>query len=305
MKAQFAALALFSVGCSQAFGALSVTQDLGVLSAGGHTFEGGIAQTGGNAGRYGTAGSNYTSGEFVVSFTLAQEMDAELQSVAFSGGDPDAFLLDSLDTIDDAGNPRASGWLAQAFLDGAIGSTRSFGRLGPGEYFISVEDWSGGPVSSVEYSLNLTDPPPPVPGDSPSNAISLGILGDEDTQLNFDTFGSATGDTELGLFASEAGLFFFSNDDAPSGGLQSSLSFTITEGTHYLAAGQYPTFFSDNFGATGPSGGGITLNHNGGSSSGTIGTIGALWFSFGIVPEPSSMSLLALAGLTLLRRRRS
>ena len=305
MKAQFAALALFSVGCSQAFGALSVTQDLGVLSAGGHTFEGGIAQTGGNAGRYGTAGSNYTSGEFVVSFTLAQEMDAELQSVAFSGGDPDAFLLDSLDTIDDAGNPRASGWLANAYLDGAIGSTQGFGTLGPGAYFISVEDWSGGPVSSAEYSLNLTDPAPPVPGDSPSNAISLGILGNEDTQLNFNTFGSATSDTELGFFASEAGLFFFSNDDAPSGGLQSSLSFTITEGTHYLAAGQYPTFFSDNFGATGPSGGGITLNHNGGSSSGTIGASGALWFSFGIVPEPSSMSLLALAGLTLLRRRRS
>ena len=291
------------MGCSQAFGALSVTQDLGVLSAGVHTFEGGIAETGGNAGRYGTAGSNYTSGEFVVSFTLAQEMEAALQSVAFSGGDPDAFLLDSLDTIDDAGNPRASGWLANAYLDGAIGSTQGFGTLGPGEYFISVEDWSGGPVISVEYSLNLTDPEPPVPGDSPGNALSLGVLGTEDTQLNFDTFGSATGDTELGLYSS-AGVLLLTNDDA-GGGFQSALSFTAQEGTYFVAGGQYNTFFSDNFGVTGPAGGEITLNHSGGSASGTIGTGGALWFSFGIVPEPSSMSLLALAGLTLLRRRRS
>ncbi|MEO1835636.1 MAG: PEP-CTERM sorting domain-containing protein [Akkermansiaceae bacterium] len=306
MKAQLVALALFTATCSQSFAALVVSQDLGVLGAGGHTFEGGIAQSGGagnNAEFYGTANQNYGSGELVISFTLEQQMETALQSISFSGGDPDAFLLGTTATTGVPGNLNATGWLAHAFLDGAIGSTAGFGVLAPGEYFISVEDWNGGPVTRVEYSLNLTVPPAPEPGDSPTDAISLGILGDEDTVINLDTFGSAIGDTELGIFDS-AGNFLLTNDDAPTGGFQSSLAFSAPEGTYFVAAGQYNTIFSGNFGASGPSGGEITLNHNGGSSSGTIGAGGALWFSFGVVPEPSSMSLLALAGLTLLRRRR-
>ena len=130
MKTKFSVLALLSLGCSQAFGALVVDLDLGVLDIGEHAFEGDIDQAEGFDDRaqfYGTATQRYTSGEFVVSFTLEQEVEASLQSVLFTFGDPDAFLLDSLDTSGTAGNFRAEGFRASAFLDGALGSSAAFG----------------------------------------------------------------------------------------------------------------------------------------------------------------------------------
>ncbi len=304
MKAKFSVLALLSLGCSQAFGALVVDLDLGILAPGGYTLEGDISGPGtGNAEVYGTATQTYTSGEFVFAFALEQESIVSLSSDFFASGDPDSFLLNSLET-DDEVSPEATGWLASAYLDGALGSTQSFGILDSGTYFLSVEDWGGGPVESFRYTLDIGDAAPEAGGESPADAIALGILGDEATVISLDTFGSATGDTELGIFDSE-GNFLLANDDAPTGGLQSSLAFTALEGTYFVAAGEWNTGFSNDFGATGPSGGLITLNHNNGSSTGTISESGALWFSFGIVPEPSSMSLIALAGLTFLRRRRS
>ena len=302
MKAKFSVLTLLTLGCSQAFGALVVDLDLGVLASGDYTLEGDISGSGtGNAEVYGTASQNYTSGEFVFAFAVEQQSVVSLSSDFFASGDPDAFLLNSLETDDEA-TPEATGWLASAFLDGTLGSTQPFGILDPGTYFLSVEEWGGGPVEIFRYILDIGELPP-AGGESPADAIALGILGDEATVISVDTFGSATGDTELGIFDSE-GNFLLANDDSPAGGLQSSLAFTAPEGTYFVAAGEWNTAFSNDFGATGPSGGIITLNHNNGSNTGTISESGALWFSFGIVPEPSSMSLIALAGLTFLRRRR-
>ncbi|RCL34111.1 MAG: PEP-CTERM sorting domain-containing protein [Verrucomicrobia bacterium] len=49
----------------------------------------------------------------------------------------------------------------------------------------------------------------------------------------------------------------------------------------------------------------VTLTVNGVDVDGVVEGTGAFWTSFNIVPEPSSLSLLAFAGLALLRRRRS
>lgn len=313
-------MALLSLGYSQAFGALVVDLDLGVLDIGEHEFEGDIGQSEGfddNAQFYGTANQRYTSGEFVVSFTIEQELQASLQSVLFTFGDPDAFLLNGLETSGDPGNSRAEGWIANAFLDGALGSSQDFGVLDAGQYFISVEDWNGGPVTTAAYSLNFTEVgfvAPPEPGDSLANAISLGVLGDESTVISLDTIGSAVSDTELGVYSVgedgslsilESGGGFVLNDDIGGGSLQSAVEFTAPEGDYVAIAGEWDTGFTLTGAVGGPIGGDITLNHNGGSSTGTIGESGLVFFSFAVVPEPSSMSLIALAGLTLLRRRRS
>ena len=318
MKSKLTALALFAIGCSQAPGALSVSLDLGVLDIGEYEFEGEILE--GNppfsdfAQLYGTATSTYSSGEFVVSFTIEQELQAALQSVLFTFGDPDAFLLNSVETsATDGGSIRADGWIASAFLDGALGTSEPLGVLQPGQYFISVEDFEGGPVTTARYSLNLTEVPTE-PGETQATAISLGILGDEASVITLDTFGSATADTELAVYAVDGngalsilqsdGAFVL-NDDANDATLQSAVSFTAPEGNYVAVVGEWDTtHFTDSV-IGGPVGGEITLNSAAGATTGTIGADGLLWYSFAVVPEPSSLSLIALGGLALLRRRRS
>jgi hypothetical protein len=305
MKASLSALALLSLGYSQAFGALVVNEDLGVLGLGTASLVGNTADGEDNAQGYtaaGTVAGGWAGSEWVFQFAIEQESLVSLTSNAVTG-DPDAFLLNSLETADNEGNQDATGALQTAYLDGVPPETASFGLLDAGTYFLSVESFGGDSSATFDYTLDIAAAPLPTFGDSPDNPIALGVLGDDSSLISLNTFGSATGDTELGLFDS-AGTLLLLNDDA-DGGLQSALEFTAPEGTYFVAAGEYNTGFSDGFNAAGPSGGEITLNHNGESSSGTIGPNGALWFSFAVVPEPSSMSLIALAGLTLLRRRRS
>ena len=142
----------------------------------------------------------------------------------------------------------------------------------------------------------------PDSGGSPETAASFGAVGVVGDLIDINTFLS-TNDTELGLF-SASGDLLGANDDTQ--GLLSQLVFEATsEGTYYIASGNYNSFFSPGFGATGPTGLPVTTTVNGVDASFVVGGTGAFWTSFDIVPEPSSLSLVAFAGLALLRRRRS
>ncbi|MBB06790.1 MAG: hypothetical protein CMN03_00795 [Roseibacillus sp.] len=316
MKTSLSALALLSLGYSQAFGALVVNEDLGVLGLGGVNLVGNTADGEDNAQSYtgflpqgGWAGS-----EWVFQFAIEQERVVSLTSNALTG-DPDTFLLNSLETVDNEGNQEATGGLLAAFLDGAPPETRDFGTLNPGTYFLSVEAFGGDSSATFDFTLDIAAAPLPTFGDSPDNPIALGVLGNDSSLISLDTFGSAIDDTELGVYSVgedgslsilESGGGFVLNDDAGDG-FQSAVEFTAPEGNYLAVAGAFNMlFFLDGIeGAGSQDGAEITLNHNGDSTTGATNNQGVAWFSFAVVPEPSSMSLIALAGLTLLRRRRS
>ena len=300
MKAQFIALAVLAAGYSQAFAALVVDLDLGLLDVGETSIAGQVtAGPAGNAIAYSSPFQNYSGGEVVFEFAIEQALEVSLTSSAFGdGGDPDAFLLNSLDVVEG----QASGFIATAYLDGALGSTQGFGLLDPGTYYLSVEDWAGG-APTFEYTLGINEFVVNTP-----TAADLGVIGDDASVIALDTFGSEVGDTELGIYDA-VGTLIGLNDDAGGGTFQSAIAFgALPEGTYYVAAGAYNSVFGSNFEVVGGTseGGGIFLNTGEGGPQGAaeIAPGEVAWFSFGIVPEPSSMSLIALAGLTLLGRRR-
>ena len=219
--------------------------------------------------------------------------------------DPDAFLLDSLETgaIEDEQKLTASGKVVLfAFLDGFNGeSVRT--ALDAGTYCLSVESFGGG-AATFDFSLGAVDfaEPDPVVGDSPDNALSWGVVGVAGDLIDINTFNSA-GDTELGIFDT-AGNLLGNNDDTI--GLLSQIIFEASEeGTYYNATGNYDTAFNSGFIAGGgPTGETVTLTVNGVDVDGIVEGTGAFWTTFNIMPEPSTFSLVGCAGLALLRRRR-
>ena len=124
-------------------------------------------------------------------------------------------------------------------------------------------------------------------GSSPANAIPLGVLGDREAVVAFNTFESLI-DTEMALFTSN-GLLAAENNDAEET-LQSSFAYSgLLPGTWYLAVGAFDTGFADGFSATGgPSGGIFTLNvgPSGENLRVRIPETGATWFSFEMRPNP-------------------
>jgi len=138
---------------------------------------------------------------------------------------------------------------------------------------------------------------------APPENISLGLLGDGNSALDFNTFGSVI-DTELGLFAAN-GALLAENDDTINLQSQIAIPSGLPVGTYYLAVGRFDTVFGDGFFANGLSGGDFILNYGAGQTTGgTIGAVGVVWFSFEIATEPEpDPEALTLSSVVLNRNR--
>ncbi|MCB9845934.1 MAG: PEP-CTERM sorting domain-containing protein [Phycisphaeraceae bacterium] len=234
-------------------------------------------------------GFDASLGERVYRFTLASASRVSLvnNEGIFVGSDNDHYLTQSLDVV--GGVNSAVGFIDE---DGLIGNYPA------GTYYLSVDTYGFSTEGPYDINLNIDVISVVAP-----SAIDLGVVGNDGDALDINTFGSGV-DTELGLY-SEAGNLLANNDDA-GGGLQSQILGTaIGAGTYYIAVGTFNTTYTGDFGATstGP-GGDFVMSVNGVGASGTIAPSGVNWYTFRILPAPSSLALLGLGGVFASRRRR-
>ena len=123
-------------------------------------------------------------------------------------------------------------------------------------------------------------------GATRADAISLGVLADPDTIIDFNTLQSSI-DTEIGLYRPDGGLL--AESDNVFGGFQSGLRFqNLYSGIWYLAVGENDTTFANGFSVRGgPPGGIFMLSVNDTREvNARIQETGVTWFSFEIRPNP-------------------
>jgi len=268
---------------------LVVNEDLGTLGVGAVSLVGDTAAGADNAQGYTSESTSWQSNEWVYQFAIDEDLVVTLTSDAIVG-DPDTFLLDSLETADNAGFRRATGALASAYLDGIPPQTASFGVLSAGTYYLSVDAYGTGLSATFDFTLDLSE----FVLNTPTTAVDLGIIGDGSGLVFLDTFGSAWSDTEMACYFA-TGELLDNNDDAP-GTVQSQLMLGLPEGTYYVAVSTYNTAFGDNFDVSGGDNSGeILLNFSDGGAvvgSRTVsidsgdGVGGVAWFTFeiGVLP---------------------
>lgn len=139
---------------------------------------------------------------------------------------------------------------------------------------------------------------------APSGAINLGVVATDTDVFDIGLEGSDF-DTEIGLYNGWGGIL--GADDDSGTGLTSLLTgLQLEAGTYYFAAGGYDSEFATGFDALpGSDFGDIGGLINGIAFSGSIGAGEVQWYSFEVVPAPSSLALLGLGGLIAGRRRRA
>lgn len=121
------------------------------------------------------------------------------------------------------------------------------------------------------------------------------------TIFDMDTFGSNL-DTEIGLYTT-AGTLIVNNDDA--GGLQSQITpGALPIGTYYLIGAGYNSTFVHGAVLSGTATGDLNMQINGVNKfTGPLAARQLVVGRFEVVPEPATLSALAIGALALMRRR--
>ncbi|MGI9243737.1 MAG: hypothetical protein ACR2RV_23270 [Verrucomicrobiales bacterium] len=298
--------------------ALVVTANLGSVGVGSSINITGDTSTGANnANTYHSAGLNpYANwgNELVYQFTLTEAATISLTTNSRTG-DPDFILLDGLRTATNSkGKQDATDGLGFLFLDGEPPESGTFGEVGAGTYYLSVDTFVGldgsiTPSDSI-FDIDMSFEAPPAES---LGFTDLGIIGDESDPVVLNTFGSDF-DTELGLYDSVGNLL--SSNDNSGGFAQSEIGPELLgEGEYFVALGGFDTDFGDMFEVTpGSKTGDFRMNYSAGISGTESGVIDSSnpisWFRFEIgsssrVPDTGATALfclLAFGGLRLIKR---
>lgn len=133
------------------------------------------------------------------------------------------------------------------------------------------------------------------------------------TILDFGSYGAGTSftmdtetsnfDTEIALYTA-GGLRLANDDDGGSGTLSMIAPGVLAVGTYYLIGSGYDSFFADGFAGAGTATGALNMQINGVNKfSGALASRELVVGKFEVVPEPATLSVLAIGALALMRRR--
>jgi hypothetical protein len=307
-------LAVAVLGFAHFVSAAGVDTNLGTLAPGSYPFSGTTAGADNDIDTYAPEGNPAAmwDQDYIYQFTINQPMNLSLTTNDLdTDPDNDFFLTQSLATTVNSNGLREANAIGElAFVNG------DYPGLSAGTYYFIVDAWRGNPTAvgtpasgrAGPFSGTLTFSEF---GSAPaSTAVNVGgsISGNlaagevqwfsftlnSPTAVSFDTEGTtlaSSNDTELFLYDS-AGTLLGTDDDDGTGLLSvldsgDELPAQLAAGTYYLALGSFNTVGNPGFSVSSTS-----------SNSGAFVING-----ISVIPEPTSLATIALAGLGLRRRR--
>lgn len=166
------------------------------------------------------------------------------------------------------------------------------------ETFETIDDGAGADATWSQFSTTMS---------GGITTVDLGVLGSD---VTFDSFLS-TVDTEIAVYSAD-GILIDTNDDTAGGtnGLQSQVILTgLAAGKYYVVGGGFNAFFDNEFAIAGFTGdsefGDFNLSIDGVfADAGTFGANEFAIYEFEVVPEPATMTVLALGAIAAFRRKR-